>query len=505
MRKLCTIFAVVRLTSILVIACLSVTCRNIQQEHPDLFDSNKDGLELVLKSAATHGDFFSNSISFAVNNPAFIHPGQSLRATPPFESYLWNRTYRYDASGKIEISTSKQVSGGYVFNEIWVTGDNSGHYYNLNTKTYYADNTSMLALLDLVPQTYLRSVLKNRGSITQTGISEVNGQSCFIVEGMHGSFRQRMWIDQQSHLVIKIETIRNTSPYGDGLRSYYFTDYKTINGISLPGRVQYISHNSVFGDVENTYLINEIDSSTDSAAIIDALSECAKIDYSYRKNAEAIKLSDRLYVLENISNSEENWSYNVLFAEFDAYVLVTEAPLDNVTSERVIQKIKEIIPNKPIRYLVQSHHHNDHIGGIRTYIAEGTTIVTTKGNTEFIDKIARAPYNLLPDRLSKNSNDLKFELADPKLVIGDDIMAAEVYNIGPTLHANEMLVTYFPKQGVLFQADLINDDEWPLDSDLTKNTLQAIKKLGLKINTIVGLHGRTIHGKDAQKLFDAKL
>jgi glyoxylase-like metal-dependent hydrolase (beta-lactamase superfamily II) len=31
----------------------------------------------------------------------------------------------------------------------------------------------------------------------------------------------------------------------------------------------------------------------------------------------------------------------------------------------VIREVKKLIPNKPVRYLVSTHHHWDHLGGVR--------------------------------------------------------------------------------------------------------------------------------------------
>ena len=67
-------------------------------------------------------------------------------------------------------------------------------------------------------------------------------------------------------------------------------------------------------------------------------------------------------------------------------------------ADNVIKRIKETIPGKPIRYVAITHHHGDHIGGLRSFIAEGATVITTRGNREVVETMATAPQN---DRLSK--------------------------------------------------------------------------------------------------------
>ena len=46
------------------------------------------------------------------------------------------------------------------------------------------------------------------------------------------------------------------------------------------------------------------------------------------------------------------------------------------------------MPNKPIKYLINTHHHFDHASGIRTYAAEGITIVTHEINRPYYERTA---------------------------------------------------------------------------------------------------------------------
>src|SRR5215471_15547282 len=73
-------------------------------------------------------------------------------------------------------------------------------------------------------------------------------------------------------------------------------------------------------------------------------------------------------------------SHNSIAVEFKDYVTVIEAPLDQQRSLAVIAEVKKSFPNKPIRYLVNTHNHFDHLGGVRTYVAEGATVITDDRN-----------------------------------------------------------------------------------------------------------------------------
>ena len=107
------------------------------------------------------------------------------------------------------------------------------------------------------------------------------------------------------------------------------------------------------------------------------------------------KLADGVYVVHNVAGQNQN----TMAVEFKDYIVALEAPGSSDGAEQVIERIKQTIPNKPIRYIAMTHHHGDHIGGLRSFIAEGATVITTPGNRSTVEAMAAAPQS---DRLAKN-------------------------------------------------------------------------------------------------------
>ena len=183
-----------------------------------------------------------------------------------------------------------------------------------------------------------------------------------------------------------------------------------------------------------------------------------------------------------------------MFVAFNDYILVVEAPeqiLYNNNSVQALAKIKETVPGKPIKYLVLTHHHSDHAGGFREYVAEGATIVTTAGTKSSLEKAVAVQSSLLP-KLSTNHK-LTVETVDKKRVFQDDKHVVEIYDIGPNPHANQILVAYFPKEKILFQADLLNplaNGTIPIAQDTTISFSERLDQLGLQVEKIYGVHGR---------------
>ena len=91
------------------------------------------------------------------------------------------------------------------------------------------------------------------------------------------------------------------------------------------------------------------------------------------------------------------------------HIVVVEAPQNEARSAAVIAKVKETIPNKPIRYVINTHHHFDHSGGLRTYVDEGATVVTHALNKPYYERAWAAPRTINPDKLASSNKSATFE------------------------------------------------------------------------------------------------
>jgi flavorubredoxin len=182
---------------------------------------------------------------------------------------------------------------------------------------------------------------------------------------------------------------------------------------------------------------------------------------------------------------------------FNDHVLVVEAPeqiLYGSNSVQALAKIKEAVPGKPIKYLVLTHHHSDHMGGFREYVKEGATIVTTAGNKRFLEGIANTPSSMQSAAFSPGTRKMVVEaLENGKRVFQDEKHVVELYDFGPNPHAKEMIVAYLPKERILFQADLFGaaaNGSIPIAQDTTVSFAEKLQQLGLNVEKIVAVHGR---------------
>jgi glyoxylase-like metal-dependent hydrolase (beta-lactamase superfamily II) len=187
--------------------------------------------------------------------------------------------------------------------------------------------------------------------------------------------------------------------------------------------------------------------------------------------------------------------------EFASFIAVYDAPLSEARSLAVIEEIVRRIPDKPIRFVVNSHQHFDHTGGLRAYNHIGATVVTHWKNFEFLnrDVINYAPRTLRPDMVSlwpptELAEGYYYETVRENYVISDSARTLQVHYVNPLQHAEGMLMAYLPRERLLFQADLINTFD-PLPARLAgdqRSFVNAVQKLKLDVRQLVPMHGRPV-------------
>jgi len=224
---------------------------------------------------------------------------------------------------------------------------------------------------------------------------------------------------------------------------------------------------------------------------------------------ETERLADGVYLLGGSS-------HNSVAIEFRDFVAVVEAPIDETRNLAVIEEVVRRIPNKPIRYLINTHQHHDHIGGLRTYMHIGATIVTHVKNFSFYsrDVLNYAPRTLRPDMVSlwpptELAEGYYYEQVTENYVLSDGTRNLHIYYVQPLDHVEGMLMAYLPKEKLVIEADLF-DTHVPAPSSATqanRSFHNQVQRLKLDVATIVPIHGKPAPWADFARLFrgpDAK-
>jgi glyoxylase-like metal-dependent hydrolase (beta-lactamase superfamily II) len=192
---------------------------------------------------------------------------------------------------------------------------------------------------------------------------------------------------------------------------------------------------------------------------------------------------------------------NSYMVEFDNFVAVFEAPGNEERSLAVIEAIAKLAPGKPIRWLISSHPHFDHIGGLRTYIHIGATVVAHMKNIAFLnsDVLSYEPRTVNPDIVSlwpptEVSEGYNYEAVQENYVITDNRRILHVYYVQPLQHVDGMLMAYLPAERIAFQADLFDTHEPPKTAQLPamRSLATQVARLKLPVETLAPVHGRPV-------------
>lgn len=205
------------------------------------------------------------------------------------------------------------------------------------------------------------------------------------------------------------------------------------------------------------------------------------------------KLADGVYLMGGAS-------HNSVVVEFKDYIAVVEAPLDERRNLAVIDAIVKLIPNKPIRFLVNTHQHFDHVGGLRTYMHIGATIITHWKNFEFYrrDVLNYAPRTLAPDLMAlapptEVAEGYQYETVRENYTLTDGSRTMHISYVQPLAHAEGMLLAYLPKEKIVIEADLYDpEDGNPAPTPSNRIFQTHVQRLGLAVDTIAPIHGKAV-------------
>jgi len=194
------------------------------------------------------------------------------------------------------------------------------------------------------------------------------------------------------------------------------------------------------------------------------------------------KLGDGVYRLTTGAGS-----YDSIIVEFKDYIMMLEAGQPQARAIAYVAETKKLIPNKPIRYVFNTHPHSDHTGGLPVLVEEGAIIITQQNNREFFERAFSTPRTLLDDSLAKNPKKVKIETVAEKKVYSDGTRSVEFYHVYPAPHSNGLLIAYLPKEKVLFQGDFTVTPGQPAN-DHVKALFPVLEKLNLDFNRYINVH-----------------
>ncbi len=306
-----------------------------------------------------------------------------------------------------------------------------------------------------------------------------------------GKFKVTGAIDSQN-MVTKTETRIPNPVLGDMLVETEYSGYKDFGGLKFPATIVQKQGGHPLLDLAITDVKANVPL---DLSVPDAVKQ-AKLPPVV---VQTQKLGDGLWWLGG-------GSHHSVVVEYPTYITVIEGPLNEDRSLAVIAEAKKLVPNKPIKYLVNTHNHFDHAGGIRTYVAEGATIITNAMNKPYYEQTFKMPRTMAPDKLSQNPKKATFITVKDKYVLADGGREIDIIHVENDNHNEGILMVYIPKEKVLVEADDFTPPApngpplAPRSINFTKNLNANIERLKLDVVTIAPLHGFVVPFAELKKL-----
>jgi len=149
-------------------------------------------------------------------------------------------------------------------------------------------------------------------------------------------------------------------------------------------------------------------------------------------------------------------AYQSVAVEFDRFLVVIDGLQSDARVRELIGLVKEAIPDKPIRYVVNTHSHFDHASGLRQFAAEGAVILTHARNVSFFEQALSTPRTLRRDPIEPSEVPVQVQGIDGRFVISDGSgQLVELYPLRPSAHAADMVVVYLPSIKAIVEADVL--------------------------------------------------
>ena len=334
----------------------------------------------------------------------------------------------------------------------------------------------------MTPHGFLKAAAANNATATT---ANVRGRTVHAVSFTAlGRYTVSGTINDQN-LVGRVETRTPNTVLGDMPVETTYSDYRDFTGVKFPTRI--VQRQGGHPTLDLT--VSNVQPNSAAAAALEVPATVLPAPVPPVR-VEAQEVAGGVWDL----GGDQCHSYLV---EFDDHLVVIEAPGNDARANAVIAEVKRLAPNKPIRYLVNTHHHFDHSGGVRGFVAEGVTIITHEMNKPYYEEIFRNPHQLNPDRLARSNRTAIIEGVGDKRVLTDGTRTLELYHIRGNLHDEAMLMAYLPKERLLIQTDAFNPrppDAPPLPSPspFTVNLFENIRRLKLDVAQIAHIHDGVI-------------
>jgi glyoxylase-like metal-dependent hydrolase (beta-lactamase superfamily II) len=415
----------------------------------------------------------------------------------------WDRDMKYPAVEKVKYSEIFLPGSGAVVDDKGETKPMSGIRLAAERRELIRESPRLLLTALEHPQDVAAIEDQELGHQTYPAVAYTSGPNKFII-----------LFDRTTKLPAAVRTRDEDNIWADSNYDLVLSDWKDVSGVKIAHTQSYRLNALEVQHVEWKQITANAPVDPKAFAVPDAVQEAAKkpapASVPYQWVLRRIFLgrftdSDAIYfppggsfklveLAPNVQHVQGGGANNLIVNLKDG-LAVFDAPTDEGQSRWVIDAAKAKYPGKPIKYLVLTHHHMDHTGGMRAFVAEGATVIVPAPDKAYFEQVIKAPHTLEPDAQQKAMKPAKVEEVKDAFSIKDDTVEINLYNI-PNPHVDGFLLAHVVKDNVLWVTDLISPRGQITRNPGTVAVGDALRKLNITGATIAGGHGATAKQAD---------
>jgi glyoxylase-like metal-dependent hydrolase (beta-lactamase superfamily II) len=336
----------------------------------------------------------------------------------------------------------------------------------------------------ITPHGVIKAAMKHNATVqTQT---EGGKKMTVISFAVPGEMKVKAFVDDRN-LIEKVESLTTNPVLGDMLTETTYADYKDFGGVQFPTKITqkaggFPTLDLSVSDVKpNAPVDIQVPDNVRQAAV----------------KVQTDKIADGVWYLTG-------GTHHSVLVEMADHLVVIDGPQDDARSTALIAEAKKTVPDKPIKFVVNTHHHFDHAGGLGAFVADGATIITHDVNKAFLEQSLAAPRTVKPDKLAQSGKKTVVEGMQEKRVLSDGTRTVELYLIQGNMHDDGIIMAYLPKEKILMEADVYIPaaPNAALPTQPNPNSVALydnIERLKLTVDQILPMHGRKVPLAELQK------
>jgi len=344
--------------------------------------------------------------------------------------------------------------------------------------------TDRLYQLWITPHGVIKAAMKHNATVQAQ--TEGGKKMTTISFAVPGQLKVKALVNERN-LIEKVDSWNTNPVLGDMLTETTYTDYKDFGGVQFPTKIT--QKQGGFPSLDLTVSEVKPNAPLDLQAPDNVRQASVKV--------ETDKVADGVWYLTG-------GTHHSVLIEMNDHLVVIEGPLNDERATAVIAEVKKTVPNKPIKYVVNTHHHFDHTGGLGPFVAEGATVITHDVNKAFLEQSLAAPRTVQPDKLAQSGKKATVEGMQDKRVLSDGTRTVELHLIQGSAHHDGLIMAYLPKEKLLVEADAYNpappNAQPPAQPvSIQVNLYDNIERLKLAVDQILALHVRKVPLAEFQK------